>query len=784
MRILLSVIVALGALFVVAPPAQANGIMVTGDATMPPPPTLRRPPPVRLKDHKVTAVVRDAIAEVTVEQTFSNESGVQLEGTYLFPLPEGAVVSKFAMTMFGKMVQGEIIEANKARGIYQSIVRRRRDPGLLEYMGRGLFRARVFPIEPRKDLTIRLTFQQVLADDAGTLELRYPLATDRMNGSPVAKVFIDVKVESTVDLKAIYSPTHTVEVNREGERKARVTYERSGLRQKKDFLLYVGRSPDAVGFSFLSQKAPAQDGTFMAVLAPRFDFVDAEQLPRDVVFVLDTSGSMAGPKIEQARAALTYGVRTLKAGDRFNIIGFATGLNPFRDGLVDATAELKEAAARWITGLKATGGTNIEGALTQALQQESKDRLFMVVFITDGRPTVGSRDAKVIVDGVAKANTSNARVFTFGVGYDLDVKLLDTIAESTRGARDYVTPGEDIEIVTGRFFRKVSEPVMSDVTVEFGEGVYDVYPQKLPDLFAGGQVVVFGRYREPGDRVIRLKGRMFNKEQVQEYEATFRTDGGADFLPRLWAHRKVAFLLDEIRLRGHNQELVDEVVKLATRHAIVTPYTAGLVVEESELATRQDFLRRAPRRRIGVGGGTGGSFRGPSSGIPPHLREPSDPTPPPPALPAGSVPLPTPTTPAMPPPVDPTPPPMTTPAPSAPARPQPGPPAPEPKPEADASKDLSKRKKGIGGKADESDYGDLRARIETVAGKTFLQRRDGRWIDTAWDGKKETTKVESMSDAYFELLAKDKKVAKYLALGERVVFVLGDSVYEIVPATK
>ncbi|MHC5011599.1 MAG: VIT domain-containing protein, partial [Planctomycetota bacterium] len=483
----------LSALFVaIATPAHANGILVgahDADTT-----TTARATPVRLKGHRVEATIRDGVAEVRVEQVFHNGSGSQLEGTYLFPLPEGAVVSDFAMTMGGQMVRGEVVEAQQARRIYEDIVRRRRDPGLLEWVGRGLFRARVFPIEPQSDLTIRLAFQQVLAEDAGTLEFRYPLATNRFHGASVESVVVDVNVESSVDLKAIYSPSHRLDVTRDGERRARITYERGGARQDRDFLLYLARSPDAVGFSFLSHRNAGEDGTFMAVLAPGTERREEDRVPKDVVYVIDTSGSMRGPKIEQARDALTYGVRMLHPGDRFNVIGFSTGVRTFRDRFVEATPDVVEAAAGWLQGLEAAGGTNIEGAIVEALRRGGRDRLLLVVFVTDGAPTVGETDPDALVRRTVVDNTSHARIFTFGVGFDLDVKLLDRIAEATGGRRDYVTPDEDIEIATGRFFRKVDQPVLSDVRVTFGEGVHDVYPQRLPDVFAGEQLVLFGRY--------------------------------------------------------------------------------------------------------------------------------------------------------------------------------------------------------------------------------------------------------------------------------------------------
>jgi Ca-activated chloride channel family protein len=558
--------------------ALANGILVA-DA-----PATGGGAPVRLVRHTVRATIRDRVADVVVEQTFHSDASIPLEGTYVFPLPRAAAVARFAMTMGGTIVEGEVVEATRARRVYEEIVSRRRDPGLLEWVGQGLYRARVFPIEPGADLTIRLAFQEVLVDDLGTLEWRYPLATDRLNGSAAADVSVTATIESPVDLRAVYSPSHRVDVERQGERAARVAHERTGVRQDRDFVLYVGRSPDDVGFSLVSGKGVAEDGTFMAVIAPRLAPREGRRLPKDVVYVLDTSGSMEGEKIAQAREALVAGIRRLHADDRFALLAFATAVRPFRDVPVAASAEAKEAAVEWIRSLSAEGGTNIEGALASAARLCDAGRLTLVVFVTDGRPTVGEADPDALLRLAGGFAGTQARVFTFGVGHDLDVSLLDRIAERTGGAREYVAPGEDIARPTDRLFRKTESPVLRDVTIDLGAGVHDVHPARLPDLFAGEQVVLFGRYREAGARTVRLRGRLADAEVTFSHEARLSATAGPDFLPRLWAHRKVAFLLDAIRLHGEDRELVDEVTRLASRFAIVTPYTSGLVLEEGDRA--------------------------------------------------------------------------------------------------------------------------------------------------------------------------------------------------------
>ena len=757
----LALLFAVAATLTWAAPARANGILVTGrveggeiqvfrpDRTRRPP---ERPMQVSLQDHRVTARINGRVAEVTVEQTFRNHTGAQLEGTYLFPLPEGASVSQWSMTMFGRMVEGEIIEAKKAREIYESIVRARRDPGLLEYLGRGLFQARVFPIEPHKDLTIRLTFQQLLPEDGGTIEFRYPLGTERMNATPVANVTMDVQVTSDVDLKAIYSPSHAVDVVRKGDREARVSYERQGRRQDKDFTLFIGRSESDVGFSLQSHKAPGEDGTFLMVLAPKTEVRPEDIVPRDVVFVLDTSGSMAGPKMKQAQEALAYGIRTLSPGDRFNVLGFATGLNPFRDSLQPANDELKEAAVRWVDGLRPAGGTNINDALLESLRMRQDGRLFVVVFLTDGKPTIEERDPDRIVEKVKAANSQDTRIFTFGVlgedRPDLDVRLLDRVAEATRATRDYVHAGEDIEVVTSRFFRKVQHPVMTDVTIEYGDGIRDVYPRTLPDLFAGSQIDVMGRYTTGGDRTIRLRGKVGDRVVVHEFQASLRQGEDAGYLPRLWAQRKIGYLLDQIRLHGADRELVDEVVRLATRYAIVTPYTAGLVVEESELNQLPvgARLRRSEGRDLGgLVPGSGGRAMG-----------------------AGAAP-----------------------APSS--------PAPEESVRDAMDSETIERLKGATSEDAPADFagddgkahgGDARwdrakkvaESVKRVDDRIFHLDAAGRWVDAAWKPELALQKIEAFGKAYFELLDKHPTVARYLALGEKVVFVHEGVAYEIVAA--
>ncbi|MFO0931164.1 MAG: VIT and VWA domain-containing protein [Planctomycetota bacterium] len=733
-----SVVVACGAAVAAAGAAQANGILVESHSAG----TRTGPAPVSLVAHRVHAHVVDRLADVDVEQVFRNHDNVELEGVYLFPLPEGAAVSRFSMTMGGRVVEGEVLAADAARAVYEGIVRRRQDPALLEYVGRGLYRAHVFPIPARGDVRVKLSYQQVLTGDGDLLELRYPLATGRLGGALVAEVSVTVDVHASDELKAVYSPSHPVDVVRDGPQDAKATWSRADARVDRDFVLFLG-SGAGLGLSVLSHKPDGAEGTFVAVLTPP-PLERAAPVPKDVIFVLDISGSMSGAKIAMARRAVAAGLDALGAADAFALVTFASGVERFAPALHEASPATRRAARRWLEATKASGGTDLEGGLMAGLRYARPGRLAIVVLVTDGRPSVGSMTAKAVLERAQGLGGGRARVYTFGVGDDVDVALLDRIAEETGGAREYVADGADLERATGRFYAKTSHPVLTDVAIDFGAGVHDVYPARIPTLFAGEQVVVFGRYRAGGPTTVRVTATADREPVAHAFTATFRDTPGPAYLERLHAQRKVAYLLDAIRLNGEDPELVREVTELGTRYAIVTPYTSALVVEPG---------LRVPR----PGAGSPGT-------VPPSLREPSDPRPPPPPPPPPPGAPPAPTTPHLPP--------TTPPEASAP----PPPPVPSAPDATAASRKLRDRKRASA--AEDEPAGTVRS----VDARTFRRDADGRWVDTAWDPKLAPKPIEAFSAAYFALLQKGDAVARVLALGPRVVFVLDGVAYEIVGA--
>ncbi len=558
-------------------PALADGIVIVD------PPVPEVPPYLSVKYHRVTVTIEDQVATTHVDQVFVNESRHSLEGTYTFPLPEGATINDFSMWVDGERLPGEMLPADEARRIYEDIVRRQRDPALLEYIGRNTFRARIFPIEPNSEKRVEIEYTEVLSLDNGLLHYRYPLDTERFSPRPIEDVSIRVEIHSKEGIKAVYSPSHEVAIDRRGDHNVTVGYEDADVKPDTDFELYYTVAQEDIGLNLLSFAEEGEDGFFLLLLAPQVEVDTTAVVAKDVLLVLDTSGSMRDEKIAQAKEALRFVLGELNDEDRFNIVSFSTGVRQFADGLVDV--QERDRALRWVDGMEAKGGTNINRALLEALVQVDEERPTIVIFLTDGLPTEGTVETDLILASVDEAAAENVRLFSFGVGDDVNTILLDRLARDHRGTSAYVRPGQRIDEQVSAFYAKVSTPLLSDISIDFGQiRVEDTYPYPLPDLFAGTQVIMAGRYRRGGDTTVVLRGTVNGVPHTFEYgDVRFHTDGGATFIPRLWATRKVGYLLNQIRLHGESEELVHEIVDLAVRYGIMTPYTSFLVNEDADL---------------------------------------------------------------------------------------------------------------------------------------------------------------------------------------------------------
>jgi Ca-activated chloride channel homolog len=703
-----------------AHPVSADGFII------PQPPVDRPIPwrdiPLTVKYHRVTIDIDNQVATTKVDQLFVNDANFAVEGTYIFPLPEDAAVSSFDMWVDGKKLEGKLMNRDEARRIYEDIVRQQKDPALLEYAGRGAFQARIFPIPPHGERRIQLTYTQVLPQQSGLVHYRYPLNTEKFSARPLSEVSISVNLKDRSALRAIYSPSHQVQVVRNGDTAATVGYEATDVRPDRDFDLYYSLSTDQIAVNLLSYKTSDEDGYFLLLVTPPIE-AQGEQVAKDVVLVLDTSGSMDGEKIIQAKGAAKYVLDNLGDRDRFNIVAFSTATRLFSDK--PASVAQRAAGKDFVDKLQAAGSTDINRALLEAIAGADPTRPTVVIFLTDGLPTAGETDPDQIIANVGASAPKSVRLFSFGVGYDVDTVLLDELSSKQRGTSAYVAPDQDIKEEVSGFYEKVSTPVLVDVQAAFsGVTVDDMYPYPLPDLFAGSQLVVAGRYRAGGAAGLSLTGTVNGQPRTNRYAGLAFVDrGGSEFIPRLWAQRKIGYLLTQIRLKGASAELVAEVTALATKWGIATPYTSFLV-EEPGLGAVQPWATPAPFPRGGLGGG-------PAAGAPT-------------AAPAAVAPD------------------------AGGAR-------------SGAAAVAKSQSEAQMQQSDTAPAAPAGATIRQVGDKTFVLQK-GVWVDTAFDARKMTPEsIKFASDRYFKLLTDQPAIARYLALGDKVTVVLQGKAYAVAP---
>ena len=693
-----------------------------------------------VKSIKIDTKINGQVATTHLEQIFRNDTQYTLEGTYFFPIPETASIIEFAIWENGKKLVGEVRSREEARRIYDEIVRRQKDPGLLEYAGKDLFQASIFPIPPQSDKILELTYSQILKAESGTVSYRYPLGTGRnlwrgnrlpdaitnSQNMPTQKfgtVSGRIEIVGKEALRNVYSPSHDIEVKQKNERTASVSFETN--ENDSDFQLFYGLSNNDFGMSLITYREPGKDGYFLLMVSPRDDVSERELVDKDIVFVLDTSGSMADAgKMDKARSALQFGVRTLRDGDRFNVINFAGEEHLMEHELIAADAKGKERADAFIKRLQPSGGTNINDSLLASMKVfDRSDRPKMLVFMTDGLPTVGETKVDRITANVAKAKNVDVRIFPFGFGYDVNTALLDKLGTDNGGISDYVQPKENLEVKVSNFFAKVSAPVLSDLEVDLGPvHAESVYPRKIGDLFKGMQAVIIGRYRNESDLknvTLQLRGKSGRENRTFTYgdlDFPVRSEDN-DFLPRLWASRRVGWLVEEIRNNGETKELRDEVVELGTRYGIVTPYT-------SYLATDGTFEMNARDSR-------GAVVSAPKSEA--KMRASSG---------ADAV-------------------------------------------QMSVQQNAMKENRSLGASSRKKDAEEQVIVRNTdsdrfVANRSFY-RQGNVWMDSDFKSEQKLpeTNIKFASDEYFDLINREKGIAQYFAIGEEVVVVWKNRVYRV-----
>lgn len=691
--------------------------------------------PLSVTRHHVKIDINSLAATTAVDQIFYNHENRTIEGLYIFPLPTEASISGFSMDVEGKMTKGELLDSDKARKIYEDIVRQMRDPGLLEYLGKGLFKTRIYPINARSEKKVKIAYQESLKMEGNLIRYVYPLDIDRYATGPMKDVAIEGTIKSDVPITSIYSPTHKISINRKSDKEVVIGFEADSLKPDKDFVLYYAVSRKDLSVSIINHRPDtSEDGTFMLMLAPSLK-AQSEKTPAiDVALVMDTSGSMAGAKFEQAQKALEFCINSLGDDSSFFLCNFSTEASAYKPELTKINKDTRQSALNFVKKLDAIGGTNISEALElsiKALNKSSSGNPKFIVFVTDGKPTAGITEADEIVKEIRKLNENGIRIFSFGVGSNLNAQLIDNLANENGGASDYVAEEEDMEIKISSLFSKLTYPVLSDVDLQFHNvEVSQIYPRRIHDVFKDSNILILGRYSKPGAARITLTGRVKDERVKIDYEADFPTQENENaFVAKIWATRKIGFLLEQIRKNGADDELKNEIVTLAKRYGILTPYTSFLVLEDQSpervslreamapAAMRGDAEFKAQSKRYSVdrlqsldeGYDAIGASREMNS-----LKMAAEPS--------GNY--------------------------SAPQH---------------SGKTTIKMPE-----------------IKEVAGKTFYLL-NGKWVDSEVKDQPADKTVKTWSEAYFSMLKNFPPLGKYFALGEKVMVKFGRMIIEISP---
>lgn len=569
-------------------PGWASGVLIPDQDrhVIQPPPGRPVHAPLQTRRIDVRVTIENNTAVTEVDQVFFNPGGRMERATYLFPLPANANLDGLTLWIDGVETPGELLDAKKARGIFDDIVRRMRDPALLEYAGSDLFRIDVFPIEARAEKRLKLRYRQVIERDNTMHRYQFPLRAGRIGGS-IANLNFQVKLQANQTLKTIATPTHPFEIVRQDAAHATLAWEVSNYLPQRNLDLWWSLDEAPIGLSAVAH-AGEEDRFVWLSLVP--DLRRAKPLPKDLLLVIDTSGSMAGEKLEQARRALRFCLAQLADQDRFAIVRFSTEAEPFAPTWQAATKANRHAANNFIDNFRALGGTNLGDALGHAddYPRDTK-RPQMIVLITDGKPTIGDRDEASLLAHLTSEAQATWRVFPFGVGYDVDVHLLDKFAQRTGGWRTYADPDEDLELKLSALYQRLHAPILVRPQLTMaGARLRQPYPAQMPDLFAGVPLDVFARYAGHGPAKITLSGLVDGEEQRFTYRLKLpKREQEHAYIAELWAKRRIGYLLDRIRLDGESKELVDEVVHLARTYGLITPYTSYLIVEDDALADRR-----------------------------------------------------------------------------------------------------------------------------------------------------------------------------------------------------
>lgn len=589
-----------------------------------------QPAAVTVERMDAAAKIEDQVARTTLTVSLHNPGHQQQEGQVLLPVPDGAILKSFRLEGGNGNFQAEILPREEARRIYNEIVSSLKDPAILEFAGFGALKSSVFPVPARSTVRLRMEYEQLLPIDGGRIDYVLPRSESL---ECKAKWSVDLDWSVRGGIATVYSPSHEITPVRKG----------SGVRVE----LFGRINPGPVRISVLQKKKQqavatmlshpndaGDGGWFLMLMAPPERAADAPKIHREVTVVLDRSGSMAGEKLDQARAAALQVIEGLDPEDHFNLIVYNEAVTNFSEKPVKADRSNVLEARNFINGIRVSGGTNIHGALQAAVRQPTVSGMVpIVLFLTDGLPTIGETSEKRIREAAVDANEHRRRIFTFGVGVDVNTPLLSRLADDSRAKATYVLPKEKVEVKVAQVFRRLTGPVLTDPVLRLIDDgarpvvgrVDDLVPARLPDFFAHDQVIVTGRYN--GNEPLRFELKGSDGGQPRRFSFEFKPGRNHDpFVPRLWAMRKIAVLTGAVRDLGADaamhgltgdgvdrndprvRELVDEIVRLSTEHGILTEYTAFLArdgemfrpQEARREEARDHYLKKAVRTRSGA----------------------------------------------------------------------------------------------------------------------------------------------------------------------------------------
>jgi Ca-activated chloride channel family protein len=553
---------------------------------------------LEIKEHDVQVTVNNGIAVTKVTQVFRNLEKRQVEALYTFPVPRGASVANFSMWIGGKEMVGEVLEKQKARQIYESYKPARRDPGLLEQKDYRTFEMRVFPIGPEAEQRIEVTYYQELETDHDTAVYVYPLATvtrPGLNAAVTGKFAINADVRSAVPIQSVESPSHAAGfvIARHSDQYAQASLEAQGGALDRDVVLNLSFSRPRTGIDVLTSRTGSDDGYFLMTVTAGEDLAKLED-GMDYVFLLDISGSMGSDgKLLVSKECVEAFVGELQAEDRVEVVTFNVSPHTLFGKLETAGDAARGRVREFLAGQSARGGTVLKPAMETAYRYAGSDRQLNVVVLSDGMTEQQERQALI---ALIKARPRQARVFCIGVGNDVNRPLMEQMADEAGGLAAFVSRDDNFTRAAKAFRRKLTRPVATELALDVrGVGVTELEPAgRLPNLYHGMPVRVYGRYKGAGAATLKLTANVRGRAIAMEAPVTFaREDATNPEIERMWAWKRVDRLNKSLDEAGADRlALTAEIVRLGEAYSIVTEHTSFLVLENDAEYKRWQIERR------------------------------------------------------------------------------------------------------------------------------------------------------------------------------------------------